>query len=51
MKCKVIKAYVDQYDLIEHAVGDEVEVTKERAKELEGYIENEASQKKKNKNE
>ena len=32
MKCRVIKAYVDQYDLIEHAVGDEVEVTKKRAK-------------------
>ena len=38
MKYTVTTPYVDKYTGEEHAVGDKVEVTAERAKELKGYI-------------
>ena len=47
MKYTVIKAYVDKYTLEEHPVGDEVELAKDRAKELEEYVENKSSKDKK----
>lgn len=41
MKAKVIKAYIDRFDGKMHLVGDEVELTGERAAELSagGFVE------------
>lgn len=38
-KYKVIKDYVDKYTKEDRYIGDELELTDERAKELEGYVE------------
>ena len=39
MKVKVVSVFIDKYTKVKYELGDEIEVTKERYKEIKEFVE------------